>query len=840
MITPRFRSLSIKGFRAYGVVEQTLNLPADIAVVWGPNSKGKTSLAEAFEFLLTGRITRRELMASSQDEFADALRNAHLADSEEVYVAARIIAADGTAHDIRRILTGDYGKKQDCTSRLEIDGATATEAGLAKLGIALSQPPLQAPVLAQHTLAYIFSVRPQDRATYFKTLLEVTDLDHLRNDIAALADDLKPLDDPLFTKFVACVVVTALKPALATLLVTVPDAATLTSRLEDAASALIEDAGEKVPDTLDERLAAIGRILADRRTKTFAVRGFERKELAGWNPPSADTWTRLDTYLEERKKVDEETRQLTALFDEALKLPAISAITEAVDCPLCCTESALTLARVQIIRQHVEDIRDFKTAETAAKLSLTQLSASADSLTTAAEAALPKYLKTPAAERRKIGFTVARIRELLGGRANELVDPLLAQIRPLARAAAALRRGAMQAIALVEKQAAERATALDPEKLRAVFATLATLRTSFASAIDSYKPPASALDTALNEVLDAQSDTAGWQDFLDIARRPDKLRSALIERKALATVENELEAALKQIDRAKEQVLDDKFSDYSTVIQAWWERLRPGEPTFFSAVQPRKGAKRTIDFKAGLSPRLDRSAPKVRDVIAVFSHSQLHCLGLAMFLARAQHEGGGFIILDDPVLSSDEDYRVHFNATVLTELLNLPIQVIVLTQDHGTWEELETRYRHLGISNAQLYIESPAEGSIIENTSDALLAKINRAASLARGGHPDLRKECGIQLRDAGERFCKEMLVKYRRDKGGTAASLSDYAGKALEWLCPHVDPLLDRDPSHSGKLDVFKNTVNRACHDNTPPGTEEMKHACGEIRYFVKDYLGR
>jgi len=349
LITPRFRSLSIKGFRAYGVVEQTLNLPADIAVVWGPNSKGKTSLAEAFEFLLTGRITRRELMASSQDEFADALRNAHLADSEEVYVAARIIAADGTAHDIRRILTGDYGKKQDCTSRLEIDGATATEAGLAKLGIALSQPPLQAPVLAQHTLAYIFSVRPQDRATYFKTLLEVTDLDHLRNDIAALADDLKPLDDPLFTKFVACVVVTALKPALATLLVTVPDAATLTSRLEDAASALIEDAGEKVPDTLDERLAAIGRILADRRTKTFAVRGFERKELAGWNPPSADTWTRLDTYLEERKKVDEETRQLTALFDEALKLPAISAITEAVDCPLCCTESALTLARVQII-----------------------------------------------------------------------------------------------------------------------------------------------------------------------------------------------------------------------------------------------------------------------------------------------------------------------------------------------------------------------------------------------------------------------------------------------------------------------------------------------------------
>ena len=126
------------------------------------------------------------------------------------------------------------------------------------------------------------------------------------------------------------------------------------------------------------------------------------------------------------------------------------------------------------------------------------------------------------------------------------------------------------------------------------------------------------------------------------------------------------------------------------------------------------------------------------------------------------------------------------------------MQVVVLTQDHDTWEELENRYRHLGISNAQLFIETPAEGSIIENTSDALLAKINRAKSLARGGHPDLRKECGIQLRDAGERFCKEVLVKVRRDKGDAAASLTDYDGKTLEWLCPHVDPLLVHDPSRS------------------------------------------
>jgi recombinational DNA repair ATPase RecF len=108
----RFKSLKIKGFRAFGCAEQTLSLPGELAAVWGPNSKGKTSLGEAFEFLLTGSISRRALVASSQDEFADALRNAHLAAGETVYVAAQVIATDGTDHKIKRILVSDYSKKQ--------------------------------------------------------------------------------------------------------------------------------------------------------------------------------------------------------------------------------------------------------------------------------------------------------------------------------------------------------------------------------------------------------------------------------------------------------------------------------------------------------------------------------------------------------------------------------------------------------------------------------------------------------------------------------------------------------------------------------------------------------
>ena len=192
MTSPRINRIEIQGFRAFGKNKQELVFGSPIAAVWAPNSQGKTSLAEAFEFLLTGQIVRRQLMASTQDEFADALRNAHMPAEMPVYVEAEIVGTDGTPHQVRKTLLADYAKRQDCRSSLEIDGAPASQNDLAALGIVLSQPPLAAPVLAQHTLGYLFSARPQDRASYFKAVLEVTDLEELRGAVAALGAESSP------------------------------------------------------------------------------------------------------------------------------------------------------------------------------------------------------------------------------------------------------------------------------------------------------------------------------------------------------------------------------------------------------------------------------------------------------------------------------------------------------------------------------------------------------------------------------------------------------------------------------------------------------------------------
>lgn len=839
MTQPRIRSLTVRGFRAYGATEQELKLPGDLSVVWAPNSMGKTSLAEAFEFLLTGRIVRRELMASSKDEFTDSLRNAHLPDGHHVYVHALIEMPDGTEHSVRRLLTRDYGMRHDCDSRLEIDGTAATPEQLHSLGLGLSQPPLSAPVLAQHTLGYVFSLGPQNRTSYFKALLEVTDLDELRNELAALGTQLIQPDSERLRQFDRAAQIPELGPTLSDVRDSVLTRDALESALLAAAEQLISTAERDVPVTLDDRRTAVQEILDERRRTTFPVDELRRLPLPEWGLPTDRDYELIETFIEAREAIDAETRQLSSLFTEALAIPAIYTTADPIDCPVCESPASLTPDRIAIIREHVEGTRDYSNALRSVRAMLNAMSSKASTVGESTTRSLPRFFTSTPAQRRQSGFTVSRLRELLADQ-EILVYAWLAVVRPLARAGSELRREADSLKRALAKEAESPSDGLSADHIRDQFTRLLELRTAFSDTIAAYEIPARELGEALNDVLDAVASTSGWQEFLDCTPDREALHYDISARAARSIVKIDIENALGEFDRAREAVLDDKFAEYSDLVQEWWERLRPDETTFFQSVHPRPGTRRTIDLKAGLSMTADRNAPKLRDVIAVFSQSQLHCLGLALFLAKAQHERFSVVVLDDPVQSSDEDYRVHFNSTVLEAMLGLSMQAVVLTQDHKTWKEVETRFRHRGASTAQLLVESPQDGTFIDNTSDSLMSMITRAESLARGGHPDSRKECGKQLRDAGERFCKEILAKRDRDVGNLNAVFTDYDGNALEWLCPQVEPLLDLDPSHTGKLGAFRNTVNEASHDNAPPSNQAMKVACGDLRRFVKDYLGR
>jgi hypothetical protein len=343
------------------------------------------------------------------------------------------------------------------------------------------------------------------------------------------------------------------------------------------------------------------------------------------------------------------------------------------------------------------------------------------------------------------------------------------------------------------------------------------------------------LRDALASAVSSSTNTLAWQDFLTLWGHAAAVFKHADELRLREAVRKECEAALREIDRAKEAIFTDKFAALSTSIKTWWDLLRPGHPTAFENVGLRPKAQRSIDFKAALyvddSKKLD---PKIRDVVSVFSFSQLHCLGLAAFLARTVKDGCRFLLLDDPIMSSDEDHSAHFIDSVVEKLIQQDIQIILMTQDHGIRTSISNRYGHLDVACFQVGLLQPRLGAEVTKTSDALAAMLLRIQPLLGSPTEETRRTAAQGLRIAAERFCKEALVRQARAAGKTTAMLADYGGN-LGDLIPLV---IYKDPSDMGKLKVIADFMNPGNHDDKPPSAEQIKVAHSNLNKFRKSYF--
>ncbi len=222
----------------------------------------------------------------------------------------------------------------------------------------------------------------------------------------------------------------------------------------------------------------------------------------------------------------------------------------------------------------------------------------------------------------------------------------------------------------------------------------------------------------------------------------------------------------------------------------------------------------------------------------MLSYSQLQCLGLSLFLARAVREETGFIVLDDPVLAGDDDHRPTFVNQVVPELEKRGVQVIVMTQDQLMRSNMLDIHAHLKIDCFHLSHE-PGSGTAVDKTSDDLEAMLARARPYVGNPNIEMRKSAARLLRDAAERLCKEILVHGRRSKGEADATISDYvnAKGTLGKLVPLVQPLLTK-PDEPGKLVYIRKTLNPGGHDSPVyPSGQETKAVFDHLNTLKKAY---
>jgi hypothetical protein len=405
MTPPQLTRIEVQGFRSFGTARQTLDLPESIAVFWGGNSQGKTSFSEALEFLFSGQIARRDLLASAKDEFTEALRNVHLQPNDVVSVEAWIACPDGKVRRLRRTLVEDYkrGNPLGCTSTLTVDGNPCNDNELGSLfGIRLSQHPVRAPILGQHNLAYLFSASPADRAAYFRAILDTQDLEDFRTEVAALEaglttpalPELKDLDD--VELFVA-------GGAMANQLRKSTKIEALRGRLETLAGTLLQSIGVTVPHGLPARANAIETELTARRSKTFPVDLLRRCPFALWSEDTSKLADAASRFLHERQKVDADTQRTLGLFRAALAMPPHGDHGHGADCPLCGTIDSFGDERIAFIKEQVRASEAYSSASEEFSGLIRAAIHHCDTLMQSIRRALPRFMREPSGKRREAG-----------------------------------------------------------------------------------------------------------------------------------------------------------------------------------------------------------------------------------------------------------------------------------------------------------------------------------------------------------------------------------------------------------------------------------------------------
>lgn len=732
----RLLELTVRNFRGFGPAVDPIDLDADLVLLYGPNGHGKTSLAEAVEWLFYG-TTKRRLRGEdySKAEYANTFANVHGGTPTEVTLRARL-----GSRDVR--LSRVLGPKE--TSATFVDGGPAE---FSTLGIRA----LDAfyPVVAQHGLQTFVHAKPKDRRDAICAALGLEELTGLK----AALDSARAS----FQRTPPKAVVDARNrlKALAAELHLVPaahDAAerwasnpAIVDRTQDE-RALLAAASQltgRSPTTAEDALLMLREKRHEAGRAVFDTGPIALGEAHAVHRAAA--LEALTDLSQASGAVDDAVAALAGITAAAYSAAILAFWTEGLafagegdTCPMC-EEDTLPEARKAEVKARI----DGSAATVAADARLTERLAEWQALfkpTVAAVAGLG--IRGLDAEGR------GHLARLLGDGAN--VAQFLAAHEAYLLAQRALGE------ALQENRDAGVATpalAAKPDGLPGLIDRRAQGRNVLAAAIAVFTAKLEAYESAWAAIADlvaariAADDAVGRIDAVGKGLRalPDV---ALLSR--YAAILNETQELIRSVEEVAQAKQEDLLKSRGQEVADLYRLLNQGAAVGFEAMEPANDALKLHATSFG----------KRMPAAANLSECQLNCLGLAVWLMRATTPTSpfGFVVLDDPVQAMDDDHAEAFIANVVPHLLDTHgRQVVVLSHVRTVTDRLRAINLHRPIR--QYHFENfLQDGPVIVHQArlQQMLASITGAAA----GNDGNRQYAVNQLRVLIEEVIRELHLK--------------------------------------------------------------------------------
>ena len=840
----KLNSLQAHYFRGFRESEGPINLADNFIVIEGRNSSGKTSLAEALEWLFSGSLSRRESSdAGNARELEDCVANQFRPADVDTWVSASFaLTTEGENVQefvLRRLLTEDYGSTSTaaCKSVLFYDDEELTPEAEGKvLDRFLAGVP---PLLMQHTLRDFVQGEPKVRREYFERLLRLDELTGLIRDAVVTDDRAADFPSPSGDTFLRAwhelgsmlkneESIKAHKQAFGNgegdAYQRISDAVYSVGRNEfpTLLDGLSEDE-QIVPALKDEQTRVrqmsfpiLARLRPRRQLLDDAEEPVSGDNLDQLSQETRDAWTEYEPVQLAMQAIGEKNLAVSRAFKILLDAETIEHGIDSQSCPLCAYEHIDTLSA-----DRVETIERWNPIRDAERKAREKLEKAMNSLLALIKKAIVEYdelLPPPPSE--------PDWETALKDAGNDL-QGVAAELRCVIRTQTELNLNVSKARTLVgdavsHPKNGEQCESFITQCLAAIdgFASVPT-------AARSYRDAFSAVEVAV--AAEASTD-ASYRLRERIMECIDNARSTcadLLWERAKGLAQKDLHQIRVSLMTYRQQFLEARRTSFNDGIEEVWSALRKDRYSSFSQLHipaPRgRGFPIEIELKALLD---DGSNQKEVDALRVFSESQVNALGVAAFVTRAKLLGHKILVLDDPVQSMDEEHFKTFARDLIPSVLEQGFQVILLTHN-DTFARDVSHFHYDRPDYVTMSIRhSRSEGSVVEEGNRRVAERLTLAEHNLDQGHFD---EAWKYIRYAIERLYTISYAKY----GPASFRPESWQHQTAEsmWNSGAREVILWRLPDSTSRLkDILGMTVGGA-HDTQSKGETDIRDSLTYLR---------
>jgi len=832
----RLASIQPHFFRGFRNVAQPIRLDGELVVIDGRNTSGKTSLAEALEWLFTGCLSRREnLELGSPHELENCISNQFRPDTEPTWVNGTFVPLDGKTgtFTLRRVLKDDYGTTlaSKCTSTLFLnEQELSREEENQTLDRLFASVP---PILMQHTLRLFVESPPKERRQYFERLLH---LDGLTNLISkAVIGDARLAEFPGLTGNEGLKTWERLGASVKAEISKKAHRQMSRSEETDLHSLLVRVlttiARNEFPELVNEssEFAQISTALAQAqsrfRQKSFPLlaRLKPQRQLTSDQPEStyAEDTTIATTSIREAWPVYEEVKAAAGLvgidriaISRALKILLEGKVVQhdVVEqiCPVCAYDLIKTLSAARI-----SEIEGWIPAQEKESLARQSLQRAVDSLVGLVRKAVGQHdelLPTlPKAE---------EFQDALKDASEELKQAVQALRKIREEDDAKLQQVLFQSRELLNKPAVIPANQKDCETLIKRCVDIISGLESVVTAARRYRDSFRAVEAAVGAVARVDPVYSLREAWLACFESVAAIAADLRWERAKRRAQKDLEVIRNALMEYRKQFLESRRTSFNQGIEAVWGALRADQYSSFSKLHipppSGKGFPVEIEVKAILD---DGQQKKEVDALRVFSESQVNALGIAAFITRSKLLGHRMLIFDDPVQSMDEEHFKTFAEDVLKHVLDEGFQVVLLTHnDMFARDVSHCYYDHLGYVTMSVRL-SRSEGCVVEEGNRRYSERLMLAEKkMGDGNLTDAWKLVRLAL----ERLYTVAYTKYGPPDFNPNSWRDQTAG--YMWDSGAGTIIAAKAPGSGTKLkDILDMTVAGG-HDKAPRGETDLR----------------